>query len=502
MDLHRTVPFHLTATPCFLWWILAGFFYLHAPHTQGQSADFATGQLHLRFFTRNPAPPLTLSALALQRSDKTWLESRDWTSLIRAHEELSLATSDGIPAAEFEAIRFRVLPEDAPAEAVPQTVELPVRFAGGGPITVDIEVRPKPASAIPSFTVLRLHTDTFHRPFHRQATLPPGTTAYDLRITDRLPRPALPTDNPLTNEGVELGRRLFHDTRLSKAMTQSCASCHQATHGFAENLPTSTGAEGQTGRRNSMPLTNLAWAHDFFWDGRTATLREQVLMPISDKHEMNAPLELVVERLSADSSMAERFTKAFGTPGITTDRIARALEQHLLTLVAQDSKFDRALRKLDKLTPSEARGLQLFVTEFDPKLGLRGADCFHCHSGMLFTDFQHRNNGLRPNENDTGRREVTGQPGDDRKFKTPSLRNVALTPPYMHDGRFQTLEEVIEHYSTGVHRSSTLDPNLAKHPQEGIQLSAQDKSDLVAFLKTLTDFSIPSPTHSLTQTAP
>ncbi|MCB1208759.1 MAG: c-type cytochrome, partial [Verrucomicrobiales bacterium] len=147
----------------------------------------------------------------------------------------------------------------------------------------------------------------------------------------------------------------------------------------------------------------------------------------------------------------------------------------------------RALRKLTKLSPSEARGLQLFVTEHDPVRGLRGADCFHCHGGMLFTDDGFHNNGLSMKSGDTGRMGVTGNPADLGKFKTPSLRNIALAAPYMHDGRFATLEEVVDHYSSGVQRSETLDPNLAKHPAAGLQLTADEKADLVAFLKTLTD---------------
>jgi cytochrome c peroxidase len=407
-----------------------------------------------------------------------------------------------------------------------RTVTLPVRFKGGSPLTLDIRIDAAAwladldfddrnsthsregdelalllASRTPgAFGVTGIHRDTFHPPLATTSeSLPPGTTAYELRITDRFPRPALPSDNPLTQEGVALGRALFHDVRLSKVRTQSCASCHQPEHGFADSLPLAIGAEGQVGRRNSMPVTNLAWSREFFWDGRAKSLREQVLQPITDKHEMNAPLQTVIERLTGDDGMQTAFTKAFGSPGISSERIAKALEQHLLTLISQDSKFDRALRKLETLSASEARGLQLFVTEFDPKRGLRGADCFHCHGGMLFSDFQHHNNGLRLTAMDLGRMEVTGQAADRGKFKTPSLRNVALTAPYMHDGRFGTLEEVVEHYSTGVIRSAELDPNMAKHPAEGIQLSSQDKQDLVAFLKTLTDRSLSRPEDSLTQ---
>ena len=236
-----------------------------------------------------------------------------------------------------------------------------------------------------------------------------------------------------------------------------------------------------------MPLFNLAWQQFFFWDGRAATLREQVLMPIQDANEMNETLPNVIAKLSEDPQCVNAFNQAFGSKEVTSERIAKALEQFLLTLVSQESRFDRAARKVAELTESEKRGLQLFVTEFDPKRGLRGADCFHCHGGTLFSSQPFANNGLALANDDIGRMATTHNASDRGKFKTPSLRNVARTAPYMHDGRFATLEEVVEHYSSGVRRTSTLDPNLAKHPESGLQLTAQEKTDLVAFLKTLTD---------------
>jgi cytochrome c peroxidase len=289
---------------------------------------------------------------------------------------------------------------------------------------------------------------------------------------------------PMSEAGIELGRRLFHDTRLSINGTQSCASCHDQKLAFADARRFSLGAEKQVGKRNAMPLFNLAWGSSFFWDGRAATLREQVLMPIQDHAEMNETLPNVIAKLQNER---EAFQKAFGTPEITADRLAAALEQFLLTLISQDSKYDRAARKVAELNESEKRGLQLFVTEFDPKRGLRGADCFHCHGGTLFVSSQFANNGLDLAADDIGRMAVTKNAADRGKFKVPSLRNIALTAPYMHDGRFSTLEEVVEHYSSGVRRSDTLDPNLAKHPEAGIQLTATEKADLVAFLKALTD---------------
>jgi cytochrome c peroxidase len=176
-----------------------------------------------------------------------------------------------------------------------------------------------------------------------------------------------------------------------------------------------------------MPLVNLAWMKEFFWDGRAKSLREQVLMPIQDAHEMNEKLENVVAKLAADREYAAQFKIAFGSAAVTSERLARALEQFLLTLVSQESKFDRAARNLARLTAQEQRGLQLFVTEHDPARGLRGADCFHCHGGNLFSNHQFMNNGLAPRSDDLGRMEVTGAETDRAKFKVPTLRNVALT---------------------------------------------------------------------------
>jgi cytochrome c peroxidase len=244
------------------------------------------------------------------------------------------------------------------------------------------------------------------------------------------------------------------------------------------------GAEGQAGKRNAMVLFNLAWGQGFFWDGRAKTLREQVLMPIQDKHEMNETLERVTSKIT---DLAPHFAQTFGSPEITADRIAKALEQYLLTLISQESRFDRAVRKVAELTEQEKHGLQLFVTEHDPKRGLFGADCFHCHGGTLFTDHQFHDNGLALPPEDVGQMVVTKNEADRGKFKTPSLRNIAVTAPYMHDGRFNTLEEVVEHYSGPIQKRDTLDPNLAKHPAAGLQLSAADKQALIAFLKTLTD---------------
>ncbi len=343
-----------------------------------------------------------------------------------------------------------------------------------------------------AFSVRGTATDRFQElPAKPQPGVVRVGTPYDLAISSRLPKATLPQDNPLTVEGVELGRRLFHERALSASGAVACASCHQAASAFADGgRALSAGHKGRIGQRNAMPLFNLAWYDAFFWDGRVKTLREQVLHPISDPREMALPLDKATAVLSQEASYRAGFKQAFGDEAVTNDRIARALEQHLLTLVAQDAKFDRAARGEATLTGEERRGLELFVTEYDPKRGLRGADCFHCHSGNLFTNGQFASNGLDLLYKDQGRAGVTGAVADAGKFRVPSLRNVALTAPYMHDGRFASLEDVVAHYDHGVKATAALDPNLAKHPATGLGLSAADQRAIVAFLHTLTDHTL------------
>ncbi len=303
------------------------------------------------------------------------------------------------------------------------------------------------------------------------------------------PQPTLPRDNPLTEPGVALGKALFADTRLSGNNSQSCASCHRMEAAFSDApRRVSRGSEGGEGQRNAMGLFNLAWQTNFLWDGRARSLREQVLAPIQNPAEMHASLDAVTNRL-AEAGYGPAFEAAFGTGEIDPDRMARALEQYLLTLVSGHSRFDRVQAGIEKPTAEEARGFQLFFTEYDPRHEQFGADCFHCHGGALFSDFGFHNNGLDDLQNarDDGRGAMTGRGTDKAKFKTPSLRNVAVTGPYMHDGRFATLEEVVGHYVSGVKRSETLDPNLAKHPEGGVPLSKEDQKALVAFLKMLTE---------------
>ena len=319
--------------------------------------------------------------------------------------------------------------------------------------------------------------------------LPEKFTPYEFKMGTTFPIPDLPRDNPLTIERVELGKKLFFDKQLSVNNQQSCADCHALEKAFTDGRRTARGAEGEFGPRNSMPLFNLAWKKEFFWDGRAKSLREQVLQPIQNPIEMHETLTNVCAKLRANvkKNYAELFAAAFGSPEITADKIALALENYLLTLTSFDSKFDRVLRGEEKFTAEEQRGFELFSTEYDPRRGQFGADCFHCHGGPLFQSQAFANNGSDGAFTDIGREKVTGKASDRGKFSVPSLRNVELTAPYMHDGRFRTLEDVVRHYSTGIQRSATLDPNLAKHPDGGVPLSEPDQHALVAFLKTLTD---------------
>ena len=344
-----------------------------------------------------------------------------------------------------------------------------------------------------AFSVRAIHeTETAINAAANETPISTAGTPYLFTIPKGVPIPELPRDFPLTNERVALGQRLFHETRLSRDSSQSCASCHDAKNAFADRRRFSIGVDGNPGERNSMPLFNLAWKRDFFWDGRAPSLRKQALDPIQKPEEMHASLDQVFDRLTSDPTYAAQFARAFDSPGISAERIGIALEAFVITLTSFDSRFDRALRGQAQLTEEEKRGFQLFVTEYDPRQNQFGADCFHCHGGALFTDHHFHNNGLAPDEQNAGRARVTGRSEDEAKFATPSLRNVKLTAPYMHDGRFDTLAEVIEHYDHGMSRTSTLDPNLAKHPREGLRLTSEDKAALVAFLESLTDETLAS----------
>ncbi len=316
-------------------------------------------------------------------------------------------------------------------------------------------------------------------------------TPYTLSFGD-LPAPTLPTDNALTIQGVKLGRMLFYEKRLSRDGSQSCASCHRQEHAFTDTARFSIGVEGKQGKRQAMAIFNMAWhTNEFFWDGRAHLLRDQSLKPIQDPLEMNETLENVVAKLSAEKMYRDQFMRAFGSEEVTSEKMSLAMEQFMNTIVSSESKYDLYLKGQATLSPSEERGRELFFAEFNPGFpNVSGADCAHCHTGRNFENDRYINNGLDSDANmkDDGREMVTKSAQDKGKFKVTSLRNIEVTPPYMHDGRFKTLEEVVDHYNSGIQNSSTVAPELEyTRVSGGLQLTAQDKADLVAFLKTLTD---------------
>lgn len=315
-----------------------------------------------------------------------------------------------------------------------------------------------------------------------EETPPAGSTPVPFHESAIFKKPKLPADNPLTKERIALGDKLFHDTILSIDGTVSCAACHVVELAFSDDVDLSRGFEGRLGKRNSMPLFNLAWKDHFFWDGRTKTLREQVLEPIQDHLEMAANLDRVLYRLNRSKIYREDFQKAYGPGPVTKEKLGLALENFLLTITSDDSKYDRVIAKKETFTKQEERGRVLFSA---PRMK-GGAGCFECHSGPHFSDFEFRNNGLPLLEdlNDFGLFKVTRKKEDKLRFVTPSLRNIEITEPYMHDGRFAKLEDVVAHYNQPLHQSPTLDPKLKP---AGLGLNKDDQAALVAFLKTLTD---------------
>lgn len=316
------------------------------------------------------------------------------------------------------------------------------------------------------------------------------TTRYNLEF-GALPTPDLPEDNLLTVQGVQLGRMLFYEKLLSKDGTQSCASCHRQEHAFTDTTRFSIGVNGMPGKRQAMSVFNMAWnSNEFFWDGRAHLLRNQALLPIQDELEMDETLQNVLSKLKSEQKYLDQFARVYGDTDITADRMAMAMEQFMLSIVSYSSKYDQWQAGMVELTESEMRGKMLFETEYNPFFpDQSGADCAHCHGGANFENDQYMNNGLDSESDfvDRGREMATGSILDRAKFKVPSLRNIELTAPYMHDGRFSTLEEVVNHYNEGIHPSPTLDQALLATSETGLFLTDQDKVDLINFMKTLTD---------------
>ncbi|WP_020526394.1 cytochrome-c peroxidase [Flexithrix dorotheae] len=312
----------------------------------------------------------------------------------------------------------------------------------------------------------------------------------------------IPDDNPMTIQGVELGRMLFYEKKLSGDNTQACASCHQQKNAFSDSNRFSTGIDGIDGTRNSMSLANLLWNQKFFWDGRANSLEEQALIPIQDPIEMHQSLEDAVAKLQASDIYPPKFKQAFESEIITAENIAKAIAQFERTLISSSSKYDLYLKGEYELTAQEQLGLDLFFTHPVPQINLRGGNCGDCHTNVLtsgelnaFDGFH--NNGLDEDNDmqDEGLKNVTGNDFDQAKFKAPTLRNIALTAPYMHDGRFSTLEEVLDHYDLHIKKSTTLDPlireasNELTLPEDPIRLflTNEEKEAIIAFLHLLTD---------------
>jgi len=306
------------------------------------------------------------------------------------------------------------------------------------------------------------------------------TTPYDIITPYGFPDMIIPEDNPMTFEGVELGRKLFNDPILSANNTLACINCHMPESSFSDPNQFSTGIDGFLGNRNSSALINLGWSSSFNWDGSSTTLEEQAFEPITNSLEMHNSWSNVENTLNQDEEYLLLFKQAYNIDYIDSNHVVMAIAQFERTLISNNSKFDKYSRGEEVFTKSELNGFAIFNSE--------KGDCFHCHGTSLFTDNLFHNNGLDSEPFlDLGIGKITENTSDNGKFKTPTLRNIEVSAPYMHDGRFATLEKVIEHYDSGGHFSSTVDP-LMKKLGVGLNLTNQEKSDLIAFLKTLTDY--------------
>lgn len=309
--------------------------------------------------------------------------------------------------------------------------------------------------------------------------VPYQTTPYTIVTPIGFPDMDISENNPMTLEGIALGKKLFHDPILSGDGTQSCASCHLQSAAFSDTNRFSQGIDGLFGDRNASTIVNAGWNTTNFWDGRSITLEDQAFNPVVNPIEMNNTWPNVENTLNADTNYKELFRRAFNIQKIDSTHVVMAIAQFERTLISANSRYDKYLRQELQLTPSELNGFVIFNSE--------QGDCFHCHSTNMLMDNLFHNNGLDSEPFlDNGLGEVTGLASDYGKFKTPTLRNIEFSAPYMHDGRFATLEEVVEHYNSGGKYSSTVDP-LMKKLGVGLQLTNQQKQDLIAFLKALSD---------------
>lgn len=312
----------------------------------------------------------------------------------------------------------------------------------------------------------------------------PAPTEYILEVPSGIPPMPLPDDNPLTVEGIELGRRLFYDPILSSDSSISCASCHKQEFAFSDGGKRwSEGVNGQIGDKNSMALINLGYYKEFFWDGRAHGLNGQAGEPVENPVEMMENWVNVVEKLQNHPEYPDYFGRAFGSDEVSKDLATKALEQFMLTLISATSPYDNRYTGDPGWTTEAFQGLALFMDE-------DAGDCFHCHQQPLFQDFEtYHNNGLDSvfsyADENMGRYDVTLDSSDIGLFKSPTLRNIALTGPYMHDGRFVTLKEVLDQYSEHIKNSRTVDPLMTKPSR--LPLTEDEKYKIIAFLEALTD---------------
>ncbi|MEO2059732.1 MAG: cytochrome c peroxidase [Mesonia sp.] len=286
--------------------------------------------------------------------------------------------------------------------------------------------------------------------------------------------------NPPTEKGFELGKKLFYDGKLSSDGVVSCGFCHIQDFSFTHHTHiVSHGVNGALGTRNAQPLQNMIFMNEFTWDGAAESLDAQPIIPITTEVEMNESFSNIIDKLQTDKEYPQLFAEAFENGEVNTDNMLKAISQFLVMMVSADSKYDKILKNEgSQFTAEEETGKVLF----DQK-------CATCHAGVLFTDQSYRNNGLPidPEYDDEGRSRVTGLQADKYKFKVPSLRNIQITYPYMHDGRFQTLAQVLDHYDSGMVVTENLDPVFQQNENLGISLTEDEKQKIIAFLETLTD---------------
>lgn len=310
----------------------------------------------------------------------------------------------------------------------------------------------------------------------------PEDSAYDFVIPSNFPELAQDISlNYPTKNGVALGRKLFYDSRLSKDNTISCAFCHEQSSAFTHHgHDFSHGINNLLGNRNAPSVQNMAFQSEYFYDGASNSLQMLSIVPIHNPVEMDETLPGIVKKLKQDAQYVSLFKAAFENGQVSSSNLLNALAQFMTIMISADSKYDKYVRNEPggNLSAQELQGLSLFQNH-----------CAFCHATDVFTDSSFRNNGLpvNPNLNDLGREAVTGFGYDRYKFKVPGLRNVELTAPYMHDGRFGSLQSVLNFYVNGVQNTQNLDPLMQQHGTLGIPLTLEQREAIIAFLKTLTD---------------